>query len=96
MCKNGLNVYKYLNTLHDLLGIPHMTPAPSRNISPSSRTFRQFLDDMEKLIPLDKLKALFKQEETTSTVWKSFVDRISSKEFRVSYYLYSPPTEITY
>ncbi|XP_063232286.1 uncharacterized protein LOC134536493 [Bacillus rossius redtenbacheri] len=82
MCKNGIPIYHFLNNMNDLLGLPHVTPAPSREVRPSARDFRHFLDDIEKLIPVEKMKALFSQEKKNSPIFKEWVDKLSSKEFR--------------
>nr|CAD7411473.1 unnamed protein product [Timema cristinae] len=77
--KSGIDIYTFVNNINDLLGLPHVEPK-TRSL-PSKRTFRAFLDEVEAVLPIDDLIALFKEKQQSSPDFAAFVDRISSPEF---------------
>nr|CAD7206337.1 unnamed protein product [Timema douglasi] len=77
--KSGVDIYTFINNINDYLGLPHVEPK-TRSL-PSKRTFREFLDDVEAILPIDDLIALFKEKQQSSPDFAAFVDRISSPEF---------------
>nr|CAD7605346.1 unnamed protein product [Timema genevievae] len=78
--KSGIDIYTFLNKINDLLGLPHVEPK-TRSL-PSKRSFRDFLDKIEAVLPLDKLVALFNEKKESSPDFAAFVEKISSPEFR--------------
>nr|CAD7418041.1 unnamed protein product [Timema poppensis] len=77
--KSGVDIYNFVNNINDLLGLPHVEPK-TRSL-PSKRTFREFLDEIEAILPIDDMIALFKEKQQSSPDFAAFVDRISSPEF---------------
>ncbi|XP_047109029.1 uncharacterized protein LOC124777612 [Schistocerca piceifrons] len=77
--ESGLDVYKYVNALHDFLGLPQLTP-PSK--LRHTRSIRSMVDEILAILPLDELRALFDEKLETSPDFKELYDRIRSPEFQ--------------
>ncbi|XP_049801965.1 uncharacterized protein LOC126236587 [Schistocerca nitens] len=77
--ESGLDVYKYVNMLHDFLGLPQLTP-PSK--LRHTRSIRSMVDEILAILPLDELRALFDEKLQTSPDFKELYDRIRSPEFQ--------------
>ncbi|XP_049774591.1 uncharacterized protein LOC126162248 isoform X14 [Schistocerca cancellata] len=77
--ESGLDVYKYVNALHDFLGLPQLTP-PSK--LRHTRSIRSMVDEILAILPLDELQALFNEKLETSPDFKELYDRIRSPEFQ--------------
>ncbi|KAL2722967.1 protein G12-like [Vespula maculifrons] len=77
----GVDVYYLVNRLHDYIHIPRLTP-PSFSEYGITGGFKGLVEDVKKIIPLDKIKALYHQKLQTSPAFKQLVDRLSSSEFQ--------------
>nr|CAD7267401.1 unnamed protein product [Timema shepardi] len=77
--KAGIDIYTFINNINDFLGLPHVEPE-TRSL-PSKRTFREFLDKIEAILPIDDLIALFKEKQQSSPDFAAFVEKVSSPEF---------------
>nr|CAD7207131.1 unnamed protein product [Timema douglasi] len=77
--KAGIDIYTFVNNINDYLGLPNIEPE-TRSL-PSKRTFREFLDKIEAILPMDDIIALFKEKQQSSPDFAAFVKKISSPEF---------------
>lgn len=90
----GIDIYKMVNMLNDLLGLPHLTPPDfaQRNYKTGTGV-RGLLDDIEKIIPVDEIKALHEKKMKESKAYKEFIDQLSSPNFQeIVNKVYANPT----
>lgn len=82
MQKAGIDIYGAVNKLNKALGLPPLTPPKTATFS-SFKTggIRGYLDEIEALIPVDKLKALY-EEKLQCKVWGDFIKQLKSPEFQ--------------
>ncbi|XP_031364798.1 uncharacterized protein LOC102675992 isoform X2 [Apis dorsata] len=71
----GLDAYYLINKINEYLHLSKLTPPFSRA---KVSGIRGFLDEVEALIPLDKLKNLYQDRLKNSTVFAEFIKKLSS------------------
>ncbi|XP_076649860.1 uncharacterized protein LOC143357334 [Halictus rubicundus] len=79
--RGGLDVYHLVNKLNKFLGLPNMK-APNTFQVYVTGGIRGFLDDVEALIPVPKLKALYKQKMSTSKIFADLMARLRSPDMQ--------------
>ncbi|CAK9829268.1 Protein G12 [Anthophora retusa] len=82
--KAGLDVYYLVNKANRYLGLRELTP-PATFAKVNYKItggVRGFLDDIEALIPLEKVRALYRQKLATSKVFADFVAQLTSPAFQ--------------
>ncbi|XP_076286737.1 protein G12-like [Lasioglossum baleicum] len=80
--KGGLDVYYLVNKLNKFLGLPSLKAPNTYQLYKISGGIRGFLDDVEALIPVSKLKAIYKQKMATSQVFIDLMARIRSPDMQ--------------
>ncbi|XP_049799046.1 uncharacterized protein LOC126234400 [Schistocerca nitens] len=81
MYESGLDVYYYINWVHDLIGIPQLTPPSDATRSTPSRSLSSMVDDIIAILPEEELEALCQEKLQTSPEFKEMYDRMRSPEF---------------
>ncbi|XP_049855388.1 uncharacterized protein LOC126335954 [Schistocerca gregaria] len=81
MYESGLDVYYYINWVHDLIGIPQLTPPFDATRSTQSRSLATMVDDIIAILPEEELEALCQEKLQTSPEFKEMYDRMRSPEF---------------
>lgn len=71
----GLDAYYIVNKINEYLHLSKLTP-PFHRVKTSG--IRGFLDEVEALIPLDKLKTLYKDRLNNSPVFADFIKKLRS------------------
>lgn len=80
---SGLDVYKALDLFHQFLGIPPYRPHGRMTYNVRiGQGVRGLLDDIEALIPFDKLEALWNEKLTSSEDFIAFVQKMKSDEIK--------------
>ncbi|CAK9797903.1 Protein G12 [Anthophora quadrimaculata] len=82
--KAGLDVYYLVNKANRYLGLTELTPpAVFANVNYKiTGGVRGFLDDVEALIPYEKVRALYRQKLATSKVFADFVEQLKTPAFQ--------------
>ncbi|KAJ8880650.1 hypothetical protein PR048_017120 [Dryococelus australis] len=85
LCANGLRLFDHINKVNALLGFPpiNVTDASSSSSSsePGTRTFLAILKEVEALLPLVNMKAVFDMKKASSTAFKNLYAMVNSTEF---------------
>lgn len=71
----GLDAYYLINEVNEYLHLSKLTPPFSRA---KTSGIRGFLDEVEALIPLDKLKNLYQDRLKNSAVFAEFINKLKS------------------
>lgn len=71
----GLDAYYLVNEVNEYLHLSKLTPPFSRA---KTSGIRGFLDEVEALIPLDKLKNLYQDRLKNSAVFAEFINKLKS------------------
>ncbi|CAK9802909.1 Protein G12 [Anthophora plagiata] len=82
--KAGLDVYYLVNKANRYLGLKELTP-PATFAKVNYKItggIRGFLDDIEAIIPVEKVRALYNQKLATSKVFADFVAQLKSPAFQ--------------
>ncbi|KAL2731840.1 Protein G12 [Vespula squamosa] len=77
----GVDVYYLVNRLHDYIHIPRLTP-PGYSEYGITGGLKGLVEDIKKILPINKIKALYHQKLQTSPAFKQLIDRLSSSEFQ--------------
>ncbi|XP_063986109.1 uncharacterized protein LOC135167154 [Diachasmimorpha longicaudata] len=78
--ESGLEIYDLINELHKIIGLP--------NIKPDLRSARisggvsGLLKDIIAVLPVDQIKALYKEKMAKSPLFKNLVERLRSPKFQ--------------
>ncbi|GLV39952.1 uncharacterized protein CBL_10848 [Carabus blaptoides fortunei] len=75
----GLDVYYYLNAIHEILGLPPIHHPDARN---GSRTLIGFFEKLTAALPLDELRVIYEDKMKNDEVFIIAMETIGSKEFR--------------
>ncbi|XP_025162308.1 uncharacterized protein LOC105180960 [Harpegnathos saltator] len=90
----GIDIYLMINKLNDRLGLPHLVPPKDlvlRNYATGG--LRGYLDEIEAILPIEKIKALYEKKLKESKAFKDFVDQLKSKNFQeIVNKVYANPT----
>nr|XP_033340885.1 uncharacterized protein LOC117228909 [Megalopta genalis] len=78
--KNGLDVYQIVNKINNFIGLPALTPPNTFGTMKITGGIRGFLDDVEALIPVDKIKELYHKKMATSKVFVDFMAKLRSPQ----------------
>lgn len=73
----GVDVYYLLNKLHSFIGLPPIKK-PIVGTLKITGGIRGFLDDIEALVPVKKIKELYKQKMATSKVFADLFTKLRS------------------
>ncbi|XP_076386154.1 uncharacterized protein LOC100882048 [Megachile rotundata] len=77
----GLDIYYLVNKVNKYLGLKQLTPTNTEMLR-AAGGIRGMLDEIEALIPMEKVKALHQQKMASSKVWADFVAKLKSPEFQ--------------
>ncbi|XP_072742876.1 protein G12-like [Anoplolepis gracilipes] len=81
----GIDIYKCVNMLNDILGLDHLTPPNVLNKQISKQItggIRGYVDDILAILPLDLLDSMYKEKLETSPEFKKFVEQLESENFQ--------------
>lgn len=84
--KAGIYMYKMVNRLNDLLGLDHLTPPQILSLlegnDQATKGIRGYIDEIEAILPVEKLRTLYKQKLETSKAFADFVNQLKSPNFQ--------------
>lgn len=78
---NGVDVYDFLDKLHLLLGLPPFVPYSLGKV-PNGKGVRGMVDEIEAILPLDKIEALYYEKLETSVDFQNLIKMMSSDDFK--------------
>ncbi|XP_047368814.1 uncharacterized protein LOC124956697 [Vespa velutina] len=79
--KAGVDIYHYVNLLHKYLGLDELKPPQSFSEYGITGGYKGLVEDVKKLMPNDKIRALYYQKLETSPAFKELMDHLKSPEF---------------
>ncbi|XP_043482077.1 uncharacterized protein LOC122511091 isoform X2 [Leptopilina heterotoma] len=79
---SGLNVYKYLNQLHDFLGLDHFVPLMEEMTRGITGGLPGLIKDIEAILPRDKIEALYQEKLKTSPAFADLIKHLQSSKFQ--------------
>lgn len=79
---NGLDVYGLVNKLHDFLDLPPLIQALRKHVARRGVGVRGLLDDIEALLPLEKIKALYEDKLMSSPDFAALIEHLKSDEMK--------------
>ncbi|XP_044587711.1 uncharacterized protein LOC123267223 [Cotesia glomerata] len=80
--ESGLNVYDFVNKLHDVIGLPHL-PKPSGSLKKvTTNGVAGLIAEIKALLPFDDIKAMYYYKLKTSVHFKQLVERFQSPKFQ--------------
>lgn len=71
---NGLNVYYYIQQLHDFLGLPIFEPKFISNKQKRGTGLRGMLDEIESILPVQEIEKLYNDKLENSPAFKNLID----------------------
>lgn len=80
LAETGLNIYGFINKLHEIFGLDPLPVDPTRKFHATGGVVG-FLRDIEALLPRESINALYAREYSTSPAFKDLVDRLSTSYF---------------
>ncbi|XP_035728680.1 uncharacterized protein LOC118444480 [Vespa mandarinia] len=81
----GVDIYYYVNRILRHIGVDELKPPKSFSEYAITGGFKGLVEDVKKLIPKDKIKALYNQKLQTSPAFKELMDHFNSPEFKKLY-----------
>ncbi|XP_014483127.1 PREDICTED: uncharacterized protein LOC106748777 [Dinoponera quadriceps] len=91
----GIDIYKIVNGLNDLLGLAHLTPPDDGAAYKNYKTngIRGFLDEIEAILPIKELQALYDKKLKESKAFADFINQLKSPNFQeIVNKVYAHPT----
>lgn len=80
---SGIDVYSAVNLLHELLGLPTLTPPSTRVQRADLGGLKGFLQALLALLPEEDIKALYYEKLESSPEFASFIEKLKSDDFKV-------------
>lgn len=77
----GVNVVYIYKKIHELLGMPPFVPPRLIRTAVKGKGMEGMYQEIEALLPLDKIKALHDEKMLTSPAYKTCVEVLRSKEY---------------
>lgn len=78
----GVDSYYLVNRLHEYIGLPKLSPPHSFFEYGITGGFKGLVEDVKKLVPNDKMKALYQHKLQTSPAFKELIEHLSSPVFQ--------------
>ncbi|XP_015127123.1 uncharacterized protein LOC107048468 [Diachasma alloeum] len=78
--QSGLDVYKVVNKLHELMGLPPLVPRVA--LARITGGVAGLIADIKAVLPVEKFRALYKEKLTSSPEFKSMIERLRSPKFQ--------------
>lgn len=87
---SGVDVYYYVNLLHELLGLPQLTPPSlrakllklNRGQKGDLGGLKGFLDSVVQALPVDQIHELVEEKLQSSEEFAEFVEQLRSDDFK--------------
>ncbi|RLU27030.1 hypothetical protein DMN91_000829 [Ooceraea biroi] len=79
----GVDIYYLVNILNDFIGLPRLTAPETFRIGEQiTGGINGYFKDIEALIPVEEIKALYKKKLAESEVFRNFIAQLSSENFQ--------------
>lgn len=82
----GINIYKIVNMLNELLGLePLVTPPPPNPAMATKQIkggIRGYVDDIMAILPMDKLNSMYEEKLKNSEEFAKFIAQLESENFQ--------------
>jgi len=78
----GIDIYKIVNMMNDLLGLGHLTPPDFAVGKQITGGIRGYVDDIMAILPLDELNDMYEEKLKTSPEFAKFIDQLKSDNFQ--------------
>ncbi|XP_046402856.1 uncharacterized protein LOC124168644 isoform X4 [Ischnura elegans] len=76
--KAGIDIYSYINLVHDILGLPHINPPLFRR---QSRTLLGMIDEILAVLPLQEMQDFYNNKLKNDPDFIALLAKLSSPEF---------------
>ncbi|XP_046836338.1 uncharacterized protein LOC124431955 [Vespa crabro] len=80
--KTGVDIYKCINCIFGYVQVPKLEPPKSFFEYGITGGYNGLIEDVQKLIPKDQIKVLYRQKLETSPAFKELMDHFNSPEFK--------------
>lgn len=78
----GIDIYKIVNMLNDLLGLGHLTPPDYAATKQISGGIRGYVDDIMDILPVDLLNDMYEDKLENSPEFAKFIKQLESDNFQ--------------